>query len=49
MTKIYGNLMVYAYLVYPTLWGPNVSTRIEIPVNFDLVGTFFGPHEENIL
>lgn len=26
---------------------PNVPTRIVIPLNFDLLGTFFVPHEEN--
>ncbi len=24
--------------VFPMLWGPNVPARIEIPLNFDLVG-----------
>ncbi len=26
-------------LVYATLWGPNVPTRIEKPENLDIVGT----------
>ncbi len=36
-------------LVFITSWGPNVPTRIVIPVNLYLVGTFFGPHEETSL
>lgn len=36
-------ICVCVVLGFPTLWGPNVSTSIVIPVNFDPVGTFFGP------
>lgn len=28
--------------VNPTFWGPNVPSKIVIPVIFNLVGTFFG-------
>lgn len=28
-------------LVKPTMWGPNVTTKIVIPVIFDLVEYFF--------
>ncbi len=40
---------VCVHLVFITSWGPNVPTRIVIPVNLYLVGTFFGPHEETSL
>ncbi len=32
---------VFVYLVFSTLLGTNVPTRIVIPVHFDLAGTFF--------
>ncbi len=43
------DLLLYVCVsVFPvTVWGPNIPTSIVIPVNFVLVGTFFGPHEEN--
>ncbi len=40
---------VCVYLAFPMLWGPNVPTRIVMPVHFDLMGTVFGPHKENSL
>ncbi len=36
------HVCVCVVLVFPTLWGPNVPTRIVIPVHFELLGTF-GP------
>jgi len=40
---------VRVVLVKSKLWGPKVPTKIVIPIIFDLVGTFFGPHEEKSL
>ncbi len=37
------------YLVFIMLWGPMAPTKIVIPVHFELVGTFVGPHEETSL
>lgn len=34
-------VFVCVYLVFTMLWGPNVPTRIIIPVNSDIVETFF--------
>lgn len=43
--------VVCVYLVFLTMWGPNVLTSITKLIHFDLVGTsfvyMFGPHEEN--
>lgn len=35
--------------VCPDVMGKKVPTWIEIPEMFDLVGTFFGPHEEKLI
>jgi len=40
---------VCVVLVKSMLWGPKVPTKIVIPIIFDHVGTFFGPHEEKEL
>lgn len=42
-------MFVRVVLVNPSLWGPNVPTKIVVPVIFDLVRTFFIFLWKNIL
>ncbi len=39
--KIHTGAVYVCVLVLPTLWGPNVPTRIVIPVNSNLMGICF--------
>lgn len=42
-------MVVCVVLVNPMIWGQNVLTKMEISEILVLLGTFFGPYEENII